>query len=152
MMMASMVDIYGAKNPRELPLYTVAEAARVVRMNVTTLRSWVAGRSYNTQDGRKTWPPWIHPADPKFGRLSFANLVELHVLSTERDKRVRVDRTRSATRFIRERMKTDHPLADVDTHRDAPLTPGRKALPACRSARNVRAARGSASGGPRRTR
>src|SRR5260370_20294239 len=112
-------DIYGGKLPREVPLYTVAGAARIVRMNKTTLRTWVLGRSYPTQAGHKEWPALVRIADPKGERLSFANLVEVHVLSALRDNRVRVDRIRAATRFIREKMGTLHPLADVDTHTDS---------------------------------
>jgi uncharacterized protein (DUF433 family) len=112
------VDIYGGKSPRELPLYTIAQAARVVRIHPATLRTWALGRSYPTQAGHKSWTPLIRAADPKKGMLSFANLVELHVLSTLRGKQVRVDRIRNATHFIREKMKTDHPLADVDTQTD----------------------------------
>ncbi|HEY4187129.1 MAG TPA: DUF433 domain-containing protein [Polyangia bacterium] len=116
--MKPKVDIYGGKNPRDLPLYSVAEAARVVRVNPATLRSWVLGRSYETRSGDKNWSPLIQVADSRLGRLSFANLVEVHVLSVLRGKQVRVDRIRSTTRFIRERMGTKHPLADVDTHTD----------------------------------
>jgi len=113
-----MTDIYGGKNPRELPLYTVADAARVVRINPATLRTWVLGRSYPTRSGSKSWSPLIRIADPKLGRLSFTNLVEVHVLSALRGKHVRVERIRSATNFIRQKLKTEHPLADVDTHTD----------------------------------
>jgi uncharacterized protein (DUF433 family) len=116
--MASKDDIYGGKNPRELPLYTIADAARVVRIHPATLRTWVLGRSYDTQGGSKTWRPLIRCADPKLARLSFTNLVEIHVLSALRGKKVQVGRIRSATQFIREKMNTDHPLADVDTHTD----------------------------------
>ena len=99
--MMPKVDIYGGKNPRDLPLYTIAEAARVVRLNPATLRSWALGRSYSTRSGGKDWSPLIQVADSKLGRLSFANLVEVHVLSVLRGKQVRVDRIRSRTRFIR---------------------------------------------------
>ena len=95
--MASKVDIYGGKNPRELPLYTIADAARVVRIHPATLRTWVLGRSYDTQGGSKTWRPLIRRADPKVARLSFTNLVEIHVLSALRGKKVQVDHIRSAT-------------------------------------------------------
>lgn len=44
------IDIYGGKNPRDLPLYAIAEAARVVRIHPATLRTWVLGRSYATRD------------------------------------------------------------------------------------------------------
>jgi uncharacterized protein (DUF433 family) len=112
------IDIYGGKRPRELPLYTIAEAARVVRIHPATLRTWALGRSYPTRSGRKSWSPLIRAADSALGRLSFTNLVDVHVLSLLRGKQVRVDRIRSATKFIRDQMKTEHPLADVDTHTD----------------------------------
>lgn len=111
-------DIYGGKNPRELPLYPIADAARVVRIHPATLRTWALGRSYPTRSGQKSWSPLIRAADPERGFLSFVNLVELHVLSTLRGKQVRVDRIRSATKFIREEVGTGHPLADVDVHTD----------------------------------
>ncbi len=111
-------DIYGGKNPRELPLYPIADAARVVRIHPATLRTWALGRSYPTRSGQKSWSPLIRAADPKRGFLSFVNLVELHVLSALRGKQVRVDRIRSATKFIREEVGTAHPLADVDVHTD----------------------------------
>jgi uncharacterized protein (DUF433 family) len=115
---ATKKDIYGGKSPRELPLYTVPEAARVVRINPATLRTWVLGRSYPTRSGRKAWSPLIQIADRKQGRLSFVNLVEVHVLSALRGKQVRVDRIRSATKFIQGEMRTAHPLADVDMRTD----------------------------------
>jgi uncharacterized protein (DUF433 family) len=112
------IDIYGGKSPRDIPLYTVVDAARVVRVHAATLRTWVLGRSYTTREGRKSWAPLIDVADRKAGLLSFTNLVEVHVLSTLRNKKVRVERIRSATEFIRARMGTEHPLADVDAHTD----------------------------------
>lgn len=112
------IDIYGGKSPRELPLYSIREAARVVRVHPATLRTWALGRSYKTSSGHKRWSPLIQAADPKAGMLSFANLVEVHVLSALRDKRVRVERIRSASHFIQDKMGTAHPLADVDTHTD----------------------------------
>jgi len=111
-------DIYGGKNPRELPLYTIADAGRVVRINPATLRTWALGRSYPTRSGQKSWSPLIRAADHKRGLLSFVNLVEVHVLSTLRGKQVRVERIRSATKFIRDEVGTAHPLADVDVHTD----------------------------------
>src|SRR5688572_15753422 len=85
-------DIYAGKSPRELPLYSIPEAARIVRVRPTTVRAWALGRTYPTSKGERPWPALIHAADRKARRLSFANLVELHVLSALRDKQVRVDR------------------------------------------------------------
>jgi uncharacterized protein (DUF433 family) len=116
--MARTTDIYGGRSPRELPFYSLADAARIVRIHPATLRTWVLGRPYPTRRGSKNWPALIRAVDATTGHVSFANLVELHVLSALRGSRVRVDRIRSATAFIRREMKTEHPLADVDTQTD----------------------------------
>ncbi len=116
--MPKKLDIYAGKSPRELPLYSVHEAARIVRVRPTTVRAWALGRTYPTSQGDRAWPPLIHAADPKGRRLSFANLVELHVLRSLRDKRVRVESIRSASRFIKNALRAEHPLADVDAHTD----------------------------------
>lgn len=112
-------DIYGGKSPRDLPLYGVPDAARIVRVPAETVRSWVFGRAYATRNGDRHWPALVKAADREGRRLSFTNLVELHVLSVLRGKQVRVEHIRSATRFIREQMGTEHPLADVDTQTDS---------------------------------
>lgn len=117
--MAPKVDIYRGRDPRSLPLYSVAEAAQIVRMNATTLRSWAFGRNYTTRGGEQRWPPLIEGADPKGGRLSFTNLVELHVLSILRHKRLQVPHIRNAMKYIRREMGTKHPLADIDVTADA---------------------------------
>ncbi len=38
--------LYGAFTPRDVPRYTIAQAARYVGLSPATLRSWVRGRSY----------------------------------------------------------------------------------------------------------
>lgn len=116
--MTTRPDIYGGKRPRELALYSMADAARIVRLSPATLRSWVLGRHYPTREGDRQWNPLVRIADPRACRLSFTNLVELHVLGVLRGKKVRVDKIRSALAFIRREMGTEHPLADVDTHTD----------------------------------
>lgn len=112
------VDIYAGASPRALPLYSVPDAARILRVRPATLRSWALGRRYPTRGGPRRWPALIRAADPKSNRLSFTNLVELHVLSVLRGRKIRVDRIRSATQFVRDEMGTDHPLANVDVHTD----------------------------------
>lgn len=117
--MSRRSDFYGGRRPRDLPLYSLREAARIVRIPPATLRSWVIGRPYPTRSGTQSWPPLVRIADPAARRLSFTNLVELHVLSVLRGRRgVRVRNIRKALRFIQEQMGTEHPLADVDTSTD----------------------------------
>jgi uncharacterized protein (DUF433 family) len=73
-------DLYKGRDPRGLPAYTVADAARYVRIPPATLRSWIVGRQYPRQDGTGAFEPLIRPAGPQGVRLSFTNLVEAHVL------------------------------------------------------------------------
>jgi uncharacterized protein (DUF433 family) len=79
-------SIYGGRDPRRLPAYGVAEAARYLRIPAATLRSWVAGRTYPLQDGVGEFAPLIRAADPEARKLSFENLVEAHVLRALRTK------------------------------------------------------------------
>lgn len=73
-------DFYGGRDPRQVPAYSITDAARYLRIPPATLRSWVAGRTYPVQAGVGSFEPLIRPADPERRRLSFENLVEAHVL------------------------------------------------------------------------
>jgi|SRR5215203_1759246 len=70
----------------ERPRYTIAQAARYVRISPTTLRSWVAGRPYQTSSGTRHSAPLISRPAPEDSRLSFPNLVEAHVLRSLRTR------------------------------------------------------------------
>lgn len=72
--------LYNGRDPRELPAYSVADAARFLDVPPATIRSWVAGRTYPRQDGVGSFERIITPADDRTNRLSFYNLVEAHVL------------------------------------------------------------------------
>src|SRR3954449_7883161 len=65
---------------RDVAAYTLAEAARYVRLPTATLRSWILGRQYPKADGRGDFPPLIRPASKEPTWLSFSNLIEAHVL------------------------------------------------------------------------
>ena len=73
-----------AASDRDVPAYTLAEAARYIRLPVATLRSWVLGREYPTAEGGGRFPPLIRPASRRPPMLSFSNLVEAHVLRSLR--------------------------------------------------------------------
>ncbi len=47
------------QDPRELPAYSIAEAAKYLRLPEATLRSWVAGRPYPTTAGQHFFRPVI---------------------------------------------------------------------------------------------
>ena len=101
--------------PRELPAYTIQEAAHYLAAPPATVRYWAVGR------GR--YAPLI--ATPKHSPvlLSFLNLAELHILaSIRRVHAVKMPSIRKATQFLKKRSQrpTDrrHPLLSLDLDTD----------------------------------
>jgi uncharacterized protein (DUF433 family) len=103
-------------NVRELPAYSIAEAAHYLRMPTATLRSWVLGRYYPTGQGQKFFPPILEIPDRRRPRLSFINLVEAHVLDAiRRDHEVALKHVRTALAFLaKQQPHSRHPLAEQD--------------------------------------
>lgn len=90
----------GTDFDRNAPAYTLAEAARYLRLPAATLRSWVVGRQYPTTEGHGDFKPLILPASRKPAWLSFSNLIEAHVLRSLRtDHGVPVKALRSALSY-----------------------------------------------------
>ncbi len=73
-------------DPREIPLYSVGEAARYLNLPASTLSSWAKGRNYIAEGMKKRWGPLIEMADKEGSLLSFNNLVEAHVLKAIRTR------------------------------------------------------------------
>jgi len=67
-------------DPRLAPAYTVAEAARYLRIPLPTVRSWVVGRDYPRRSGTARFRPVVVTPRDSSHRLSFRNLVELAAL------------------------------------------------------------------------
>jgi uncharacterized protein (DUF433 family) len=108
----SKLDLYCGGDPRDMPAYTLPEAAHYTGVPFTTLRSWVIGRHYPTSEGDKFFMPIIVRPDPEKPLLSFINLVECHVLAAiRRQHRVPIYSVRRALNYLTERSKTEHPLA-----------------------------------------
>lgn len=100
-------------DPREVPTYTLAEAAYYLGIPVATLRSWVLGRHYPVAAGNKFFTPIIEIADKKKRQLSFINLVEAHVLNAiRREHEIRLPNIRKAIAYLRNKLNSRHPLAD----------------------------------------
>ena len=92
-------------DPRELPAYSLAEAAHYFDIPVSTVRYWSLGRDQIM--------PLIEPAEVSPPILSFANLVELHVLGAIRRKhRVSMPKVRAALDYVQSVLKTPRPLAN----------------------------------------
>ncbi len=98
----------GGKDPRDIAAYTVAEAARYIRIPPQTLRAWVAGQSYTQDSGRPPFPALISPPESHPPRLSFNNLIEAYTLRALRTKHyVSIAAARKAIDFAEQtfRMK-----------------------------------------------
>jgi uncharacterized protein (DUF433 family) len=98
------VDLYRGRDPRDVPTYSIREAASYMRLPPTTLRQWVSGgaRVIPLAGGR---PPL----------LSFWNLVEAYVLAALRRRhRVPLQRVRKALRFVERELDTERPLIEQE--------------------------------------
>lgn len=90
---------------RELPAYSVAEAASYLRLPKSTLRAWLLGQ--------RTFRAVIDIADRKGRQLSFINLVEAFVLAAiRREHSISLPKVRKAVAYLRRAFDTTRPLAD----------------------------------------
>lgn len=98
-------NIYGGRDPQDIAAYSVAEAAKYLKIPPTTLRPWVAGRSYLRRQDTGFFPRLIvTPADHP-PRLSFHNLVEAYVLRALRVKHeVSIRAVRDAIEYAQEKF------------------------------------------------
>ena len=96
-------------DPREFPRYEITETAGYLGMSLKTLQSWVKGRHYPTNAGNRFFSPLVKLKSP--GKLSFFNLVEIHLLlSTRKKHRITMPAIREAIDYINTEFPSDHPL------------------------------------------
>ena len=94
-------------DPRELPAYTISEAAHYLAVPAATVRYWSVGRD--------DYAPLIEVPAHAPTLLSFLNLTELHVLAAiRRTHEVKMPSIRRAIRYLaahaRQAMDKRHPL------------------------------------------
>ncbi|MEI1373262.1 DUF433 domain-containing protein [Nostoc sp. UHCC 0926] len=107
-----MTELYGGTDPRDIPAYSISDAARYLRIPAGTIRSWTVGRHYRISKGSNFFKPLIPIRDFKPRLLSFNNLVEVHVLrAIRKNHKIDLGNVRTALDFIDERFQTSHPLA-----------------------------------------
>lgn len=111
-MHAGAKSIYGGQKPEDVPAYTIREAAELVGVPPSTLRTWVRGRSFPKRGGIGRSPAIIKPPSADAAFISFTNVVEAHVLSGLRRKyELKLDAIRAAVRYVHDRLGVAHPLA-----------------------------------------
>jgi uncharacterized protein (DUF433 family) len=108
----NLEQLYAGPQVLEIPLYSVPEASRYLRIPENTLHSWVSGRAYPLRSGAsRRSEPVIELADPANSRLSFNNLTEAHVLDAlRRQYQVELPQIRRAVNYLREHFRTKRPL------------------------------------------
>ena len=100
-------------DPRSLPAYGISEVAHYLRIPQATLRSWVVGRYYPTEAGRRFFKPIIALPDKEVPLLSFINVVEAHVLDAiRRDHEIPLPKVRKAIDYLSRHFRSPHPLAE----------------------------------------
>ena len=106
----------------DVPLYTVAEAARIVAVPLSTLAAWAkgdtrrfAGRAIVTGDPVVTFLPTDRRADPC---VPFVGLAEALVLSALRRSEVPLQRIRPALAHLQREIGLDHALASRRVYTD----------------------------------
>ena len=107
------LDIYGGRDPRDIPAYRLADAAKYLNLPSPTLRSWIRGYYYRIRDGRRLFKPVLSLPDSKSSLLSYTNLVEAFVLSSLRRKhKIDLYKIRIAIESLRRQFHSRHPLAE----------------------------------------
>lgn len=111
--------IYGDKDPRELPAYTLSTAAYLLKLPSTTLQKWVAGRPSRAAYNAQPVPPLILLPEGSTS-LSFNNLLEAHTLSSLRRRhQISPANVRKAIDTLRAIYpKSNHPLLELDFQTD----------------------------------
>lgn len=105
---------------REVAAYSLAEAARYLRLPLSTIRAWCLGqRYYDKERNPHRFSPVIEIVDRKGKLLSFINLVELFVLAAIRRRyEVGLPQVREAVAYLKRKFPSPHPLADHEFQTD----------------------------------
>lgn len=104
-----------------VPLYTLTQAARYLRVPLSTLRSWARGYDVNAQPGRRvTGEPIITSLPPGPGRavIPFIGLAEGMVLAAFRKTGVSLQHIRQAIPVLEAHVGLDHALASHRLYSD----------------------------------
>jgi uncharacterized protein (DUF433 family)/DNA-binding transcriptional regulator YiaG len=104
---------------RHQPAYTLAEAARYLKLPQATLRAWAVGRDYPVAEGQGRFRALIEPARAKPNLLSFYNLIEAHVLRSLRTEHgVSIKALRDSIAYAERDLRLDRLLLreDLCTH------------------------------------
>jgi uncharacterized protein (DUF433 family) len=115
-----IADWWDSGDPRDVPAYSIPEAAHYLSIPRATLRAWVLGMRYRTKEGKVVRFRSVIDL-PLRGRplLSFFNLVEAHVLRGLRTQHaVRLPKIRRALDYVKKEMGWPRPLIQQEFKTD----------------------------------
>ncbi len=106
-------QLYGGRDPRDIPAYTFVAASKYLDIPLATLRSWIFGRHYPTKSGEKFFRPLFQRPDRNKHLLSFNNLVEAHTLNAIRkEHHIDLQKVRLTLSFVQREFDLKHPLVE----------------------------------------
>ena len=110
-------------DPRfDVPLYTLAEAARILEVPPTTLSTWAKGYIRRFRDrSTVTAEPvitWIEPPSTGAPSIPFVGLAEAYVVAAVRRSGVPMQRIRPALDELKHQIGIDHALASRRLYTD----------------------------------
>ena len=103
------------------PLYTIAEAARIVDVPRSTFTSWAKGLKRQTNKQAVSGGPivtYVEPERPKFPSIPFVGLTEAMVLTAVRRSGVPLQRIRPALEALERELGVQHALANQRLYTD----------------------------------
>jgi uncharacterized protein (DUF433 family) len=105
-------SVLGLAEEYTVPLYSQAEAARIIDEPTNTVRNWAQGYAYRTTAGPQTAEGLITVAADRIGRrsLPFIGLAEAYVIASVKKAGVPMQRIRPAIEAIRREMGTAEAL------------------------------------------
>jgi uncharacterized protein (DUF433 family) len=96
---------------REMPAYTIAEAAHYLCIPKATIGAWVKGTTYTVRGAAKPFQRVIELPDKSVSLLSFYNLAEAHVLRALRTEyEIPLPVVRKSLDFVRRKFGWERPL------------------------------------------
>lgn len=113
-------DPYRGRDPRQIPAYTIFDAARYLRIPEQTIRNWAYGFAYRSPVGvRRQTKPLIDAEAHAQHDFSFLNLIELHVLGAfRREHKVQMPKIRRAIEYLKAELDSSRPLITEDMETD----------------------------------
>lgn len=108
------VNLEQSQNPYlGLGIYSIPDAARLLKINSAKIRRWVRGYRYAYQDQAKVSPPVWQGQLPTIGSsfsLGFLDLMEVRFVNAFIERGVSLQSVRKAVERARNLFDTDHPL------------------------------------------